>query len=222
MSPTDPSKQAGADPAGDAQPKNAPPARAILIAIGLVLAVMLGVLAFRSGGSPAGPTATGEAAIGGPFAMTDAEGRPVDQRLLQGKWSAVFFGYTYCPDVCPATLTTLAAAQTRLGDRGRDLQTVFVSVDPERDTPAQLKSYLASPAFPKPVVGLTGTAEQLAAIAKAYKVYYAKNGDGPGYLMDHNSAIYLMNPKGGFVRLIRPDASPAEMAKELGAAMQRS
>ena len=81
---------------------------------------------------------------------------------------------------------------------------------------------MASPAFPKPVVGLTGTAEQLAAIAKAYKVYYAKNGDGPGYLMDHNSAIYLMNPKGGFVRLIRPDASPAEMAKELGAAMQRS
>lgn len=219
MSPKDRSKQAG--PPGDAQPKNAPPARAILMGLGVLLAVVLGVLAFR-GGDPSGPAVTGEAAIGGPFAMTDTDGRPVDQRLLQGKWSAVFFGYTYCPDVCPATLTTLAAAQTRLGDQGRDLQTVFVSVDPARDTPAQLKSYLASPAFPKPVVGLTGTPEQLAAIAKAYKVYYARNGDGPGYLMDHNSAIYLMDPQGRFVRLIRPDAAPDEMAKELGAALRRS
>lgn len=221
MSPKDRSTQASADPSG-AQRKNAPPLRAILIAAGLLLAVVLGVLAFRTGGAPSGASTTGEAAIGGPFAMTDMDGRPVDQRLLQGKWSAVFFGYTYCPDVCPATLTTLAAAQTRLGDRAANLQTVFVSVDPERDTPAQLKSYLASPAFPKPVLGLTGTPEQLAAIAKAYKVYYAKNGEGPGYLMDHNSAIYLMDPQGRFVRLIRPDAAPDEMAKELGAAMRRS
>jgi protein SCO1/2 len=119
-------------------------------------------------------------------------------------------------------LTALGGAKQRLGSEAQDLQAVFVSVDPERDTPAQVKAYLESPVFPKPVVGLTGSPEQVAAIAKAYKVYYARNGEGADYLMDHNSAIYLMDPKGQFVRLIRPDAGPEAMAKEIAGAMRRS
>lgn len=161
-------------------------------------------------------------AVGGPFTMVDSEGRAVDESILKGKWSAIFFGYTYCPDVCPATLTTLGAAKARLGDRAANLQTVFVSVDPARDTPAQLKAYLESPVFPRPVIGLTGSPEQLAAMAKAYKAYYARSGEGEAYLMDHNSAIYLMNPDGGFDRLIRTDEGPEAMADAIGAAMGRS
>lgn len=202
--------------------QNAPDIRLILAAVGVVLAAGLGYLALRPDRPPA-PATTGVAAIGGPFTMVDADGRTVDQSVLQGKWSAVFFGYTYCPDICPATMTALGAAKARLGAEADQLQTVFVSIDPARDTPAQLKAYLASPVFPRPVIGLTGSAEQVAAMAKAYKVYYAKAGEGEtDYLMDHNSAIYLMNPQGQFVRLIRPDAKPEDMAREIGAAMGRS
>jgi protein SCO1/2 len=194
----------------------------ILVVVGVVLAAGLGYLAMRPS-LPAATSTSGVAAIGGPFTMVDADGRTVDEGVLRGRWSAVFFGYTYCPDICPATMTALGAAKTRLGADGDKLQTVFVSIDPARDTPAQLKAYLASPVFPKPVIGLTGSAEQVAAIAKAYKVYYAKAGDGAtDYLMDHNSAIYLMNPRGEFVRLVRPDAKPEDMAQEIGGAMRRS
>jgi protein SCO1/2 len=89
--------------------------------------------------------ASGTALIGGPFQLVDQDGRTVNQGVLNGKWSAVFFGYTYCPDVCPTTLQTLAQAKVALGAAARDLQVVFVSVDPDRDTPAQMKAYLARP-----------------------------------------------------------------------------
>lgn len=194
----------------------------ILLVASLLLLVAMIVYTFTAPRGPAASSAnSGIAAVGGPFAMVDSEGRPADETLLQGKWSAVFFGYTYCPDVCPATLTTLGAATQRLGARAADLQTVFVSVDPARDTPAQIKAYLESPVFPRPIIGLTGSPEQLAAMAKAYKAYYAKAGEGDGYLMDHASAIYLMNPQGGFDRLIRTDQGPEAMAEEIRAAMGR-
>jgi protein SCO1/2 len=194
----------------------------ILLGAGLVLMAALGYFALRPE-VPAGERSAGAAAIGGPFRMVDVDGRPADESLLKGKWSAVFFGYTYCPDICPATMTALSAAKLKLPPaQAAQLQAVFVSIDPERDTPAQLKAYLESPAFPRPVIGLTGSPEQVKAIAKVYRVYYARAGEGPDYLMDHNSAIYLMNPKGAFVRLVRPDAKPQDMAKEIGGAMGRS
>lgn len=158
--------------------------------------------------------------VGGPFHLVDQNGRAVDQSLLQGKWSLVFFGYTFCPDVCPTTLTTLAQAQDRLGPKARKLQVVFISVDPARDTPAQLKTYLSSPAFPKGTVGLTGTPQQVDAAAKAYKVYYAKHGTGSDYSMDHSAAVYLMDPKGRFNRVVAYGLTPDEIARQVSDAMR--
>ena len=196
----------------------------LLVSIGVAVVAGLGKLAYSFWPAPVQRASTGQALVGGPFQLVNQDGRPADQRVLEGRWSAIFFGYTYCPDVCPATLTTLAAAKARMGKKADTLQVVFVSIDPERDTPAQLKTYLDSPAFPKPIVGLTGTPEQAAAAAKAYRVYFAKaEGTKPGdkaYLMDHASQIYLTDPKGRFVKLIDPTLPPDEMAKAIGEGMR--
>ncbi len=165
-------------------------------------------------------SASGDALIGGPFQLVDQNGRPADQSLLRGKWSAVFFGYTYCPDVCPTTLQTLAQAQGQLGAKAANLQVVFVSVDPARDTPAQIKTYLSTPAFPKGTIGLTGAETQVAAAAKAYRVYYQKAGQGEGYAVNHSSIIYLMNPEGKFDRPITETQTPAAISGQIAEAMQ--
>lgn len=167
------------------------------------------------GGDRPRVTSSGQAQVGGPFSMVDQDGRPVDQRILTGKWSAVFFGYTSCPDVCPATLQALAAAAAKLGSRAQNFQVVFVSVDPARDTPAQLKSYLANQAFPGHTIGLTGTPAQVGGIAKAYRAYYANNGSGPGYTVDHTAAIYLMNPQGRFDRVLSESFGPERIAQQI-------
>jgi protein SCO1/2 len=161
----------------------------------------------------------GAAAIGGPFQLTDQNGQPRTERLLKGKWTAVFFGYTFCPDVCPTTLQSLADAQGRLGQKASDLQVVFITVDPGRDTPQQLKTYLSSQAFPKGTIGLTGAPDQIAAAAKAYKVFYQKQGSGRDYELQHSSAIYLMDPKGRFDTVLAYDLGPAELAKQIRQAM---
>jgi protein SCO1/2 len=191
-----------------------------LMAAGVLLAAGLGYASWRltAAGAPS-QASTGVASIGGPFQMVDQDGKAVDERVLKGRWSAVFFGYTYCPDVCPATLTALKVAKNRLGPKAAGLQAVLISIDPERDTPAQLKTYLSSPAFPQPITGLTGTPQQIAAVAKAYKAYYAKNGTGPDYLMDHGSAIYLMDPKGQFHSLVSTAQGVDSMAFAIGQAM---
>jgi len=178
----------------------------------LVLLGGVGALMWRL----SAPTATSASAspIGGPFHLTDQDGRPVDQRLLAGKWSAVFFGYTYCPDVCPATLQALGAASRKLGDP-KDFQVVFITVDPDRDTPRQMKTYLDSQGFPVHVVGLTGTPAEIAAAAKAYSVYYAKSGSGADYTMDHSAAVYLMDPKGRFARPLSHDMTPDLIAQQI-------
>ncbi len=157
--------------------------------------------------------------VGGPFRLTNQNGAPVDERILTGKWTAVFFGYTFCPDVCPTTLTNLAQAADRLGPDAKRFQVVFITVDPERDTPAQLKTYLSTPAFPKGVIGLTGTAAQIASAARAYRVYYKKAGDGPNYGMDHTSVVYLMDPQGRFSRPIAFGAAPPDIARQIADAM---
>ena len=179
-------------------------------ALCLLLACAALAACARSGGS---------AAVGGPFQLVDQNGQLRTEKMLKGKWTAVFFGYTFCPDVCPTTLQSLADAQGRLGPRAKDLQVVFVTVDPARDTPAQLRTYLSSQAFPKGTVGLTGTPDQIAAAAKAYKVFYQKQGTGRDYEMQHSSAIYLMDPKGRFTTVLAYDLGPAELARQLGKAM---
>ena len=170
----------------------------------------------QQGGSAAGTT------IGAPFKLVDQDGKPADESVLKGKWTVLFFGYTFCPDACPTALTKLGAATQALGPKAADLQTVLISVDPERDTPQQLKAYVSSPVFPKAITALTGTPEQIAAVAKNYGVYYAKNGEGQDYLVDHSTAFYLFDPKGKFVELVRPDTTPDELAATLSAAMAKS
>jgi protein SCO1/2 len=171
------------------------------------------------GGQPV--QAGGVAQIGGPFALIDQNSRPVDQRVLTGKWTAVFFGYTFCPDVCPTTLTLLGRAQSMLGPRAKDLRVVFISVDPGRDTPAQLKAYLASPVFPTGTLGLTGSQAQVDQAAKAYKVFYQKQGSGQSYTVDHTAAIYLMDPHGKFDRVLAESLTPEQITHQISEAMDQ-
>lgn len=190
----------------------------ILIAACVIGLAFLGAVAWKAG--VFSNEGKGTALVGGPFQLVNQDGKPVDEKILKGKWTAVFFGFTYCPDVCPTTMQALGAAQAQLGPKADKLQVVFISVDPERDNPAQLKSYLSNEVFPKGTIGLTGTPEQVAAAAKAYRVYYKKNGEGDAYLVDHSTAAYLMNPKGQFDRVLPFGIGPEELVRQISEAMR--
>ncbi|MDI1366158.1 MAG: SCO family protein [bacterium] len=191
--------------------------RILLIAACVLAAVVTVGLAFRAGVFNPAPAPAG---VGGPFQLVDQNGRPATEKVLKGRWSTVFFGFTYCPDVCPGTLQGLAAATDLLGPKAKALQIVFVSVDPGRDDVKQMKDYLSADYVPKSTLGLTGTPEQVAAAAKAYRVYYAKVGDGPGYTIDHSTAIYLMDPKGRFRAVIPYNLPPEDIARRISDAMR--
>jgi protein SCO1/2 len=186
------------------------------ILAGLALVAFAGAIAWRHAGPQGGDSS---AAIGGPFKLVDQNGRAVDEKVLNGKWSAVFFGYTYCPDVCPTTLQALAATRDLLGPKAAGFQVVFITVDPQRDTPAQLKDYLSNTTFPAATIGLTGAPDQIAAVARRYGVYYQKQGEGAAYSVNHSSAIYLMNPKGQFAAPISYGLTPAQMRDQIVRAM---
>jgi protein SCO1/2 len=181
--------------------------------IGVLVAVMLlaaGGYLFLSGSQPAALT------VGGPFSLIDGDGRPVTDQTWHGKYMLVYFGYTYCPDVCPTTLTNLSDALDKLGAKADRLQPLFITVDPKRDTPPVVKQYAA--AFGPRIIGLTGSAEQIATAAKAYRVYYAEHRTGTGpddYSMDHSSVLYLMGPDGRFIAPLRADQTGQEMAAAL-------
>jgi protein SCO1/2 len=184
--------------------------------IGLVLALLiLGTGAFvwlTQGGTAA--------LVGGPFTLQGGNGQQVTDRTFRGKYMLVYFGYTFCPDVCPTTLNEVADAMDKLGPKADRVQPIFISVDPKRDTPEVVKQYAA--AFGSRLIGLTGTAEQIAAVAKEYRVYYAERRTGPGpndYSMDHSSVLYLMDPDGKFVAPIRPDENGTEMAADISRLM---
>ena len=150
--------------------------------------------------------------IGGPFALIDQDGKPRSDADFRGKPMLVYFGYTFCPDVCPTELMQMANAAELLGADAAKIQLVFITVDPERDTPAVLKDYVAQ--FSPHMVGLTGSAEAIAQAAKAYRVYYAKaKPDSDGlYMMDHSSLFYLMDGAGRFVTHFSPRTRTEEMA----------
>ena len=141
------------------------------------------------------------AAIGGPFALVDDTGASVTESALAGKPYTIYFGYTYCPEVCPTTLLDLSQWIKQLGTDADKLNYAFVTVDPERDTPQLMHAYLSS--FDKRIRGFSGTPEEIAKIAREYRVYYKKvpTEDG-GYVMDHSSIIYLMGPDGKFISMI--------------------
>lgn len=192
--------------------------RVFLLIACIVGIFIAGALAWRAGVFDDQAAQAG--AVGGPFQLVDQTGRPVDQTVLNGKWSAVFFGFTFCPEACPTTLFTLARAQDLLGPRGKSLQPVFISVDPARDTPRQMALYLSNDAFPKGTLGLTGTVQQTDAAAKAYRVYHQKSGEGPDYLIDHSTVTYLMSPKGRFVCAIPYGLTPEQAAERIRKAMR--
>ena len=143
---------------------------------------------------------SGQGGIGGPFSLTDQHGATVTEAALQGHPSAVFFGYTFCPDVCPTTLLAASNWLKALGPDGDRLKVYFVTVDPERDTQAQMAAYLG--AFDPRITGLTGSRAAIDAMLKAYRVYSKKVGDGPDYTMDHTAAVYLLDDKGRFTGTI--------------------
>jgi len=157
---------------------------------------------------------------GGDFVLVDQTGQTVSQDVLKGKWSAVFFGFTYCPDVCPTTMGVLGQAQALLGPRAKDFQVIFISVDPERDKPEALRAYLDNASFPKGTLGLTGTPEQVAVAARRYRVFFEKSGTGSDYLVNHSTATYLMDPKGRFASVLPFGIGPEEVALQISQAMQ--
>ncbi len=155
--------------------------------------------------------------IGGPFTLVDQDGRTVTQTDFAGKWMLVYFGYTYCPDVCPLGLNTIAEALEQLPLAQRDaIVPVLVTVDPERDTPEILKEYVA--AFGPQFKGLTGSPEQVQAALKAWRVYSRKAEPQPdgSYLVDHSTFTYLMDPAGAYASHFSHGITADEMAKRLG------
>ena len=153
-------------------------------------------------------------AIGGPFRLVDQNGKTVTDADLKGKWSLIYFGYTHCPDACPTALNDIAIALDELGPKRAAVRPVFITVDPERDTPEVLKAYVT--AFDAPILALTGTPEEVAQAAKGYRIYYAKHPEAGGdYSMDHSSVIYVMDPQGRFTASFTQENSPEEIAERL-------
>jgi protein SCO1/2 len=160
----------------------------------------------------------GTPAIGGPFTLTDYNGKRVTDADFRGKPTLIYFGYTYCPDVCPTSLLLMQTAVDQLGkDAAQHINMLFITVDPERDTPAVLKDYVTN--FGPTIIGLTGSPDDIAAAAKAYRVYYRKNEskDGSPYLMDHSSIFYLLDKKGRFVKHFTHQSKAEDIAAAIKA-----
>jgi protein SCO1/2 len=177
---------------------------------GLVLCLAAILLVVGPGGRTIVPTAS---AVGGPFELVDQNGKTVTQQDLRGKPFLVFFGFTHCPDVCPTTLFEVSEVLRALGPDADRVGALFVTVDPERDTPDKLKDYLSS--FDPHLRGLTGDQTAVAAMLKAYRVYARKVPQDDGYTMDHYAGIYLMDKNGQFVAPFRLNRGTAEAAAEL-------
>jgi len=200
-------------------------ARILMFALVTVAAAALGLVAGKlwlaPGGGPAvsgQPVASGTATLGGPFTLVDQTGTERQLADWRGKYLLMFFGYTHCPDFCPTGLQSMAEAVDALGADGDAVVPVFITIDPARDTPALLAEYV--PLFHPRLVGLTGTAEQVAAAAAAWRVYYARGpGDDDDYLMDHSTLIYLVDPEGRYLSHFRHGTDPAEMAEGIRSLM---
>jgi protein SCO1/2 len=156
----------------------------------------------------------GKALVGGPFELVDHTGKTVTDKDFRGRFMLVYFGFTLCPDVCPSGLQVMAAALDQVGAKAEKIVPLFITVDPERDTPAQMAQYVAS--FHPRLIGLSGSPEQIAAAEKAYRVYAKKVTDdksSAGYTFDHTSLMYLMDPKGDYVAHFT-HATPVERIAE--------
>jgi protein SCO1/2 len=181
----------------------------------LIASAMLPLAACGTGSTEPPPLAG--ARVGGPFTLTDQNGKAVTDADFAGKYRIVYFGYTYCPDVCPTDLTKIGAALRTLEKQAprtaQKIVPLFITVDPERDTPAQLKQYVAN--FHPRLVGLTGTPQAIAQVAKAYAVAYMKQPTPSGYLMGHAEVAYLMGPDGKPITSLPLEKDPPAIVAEL-------
>lgn len=175
-------------------------------------------LAIGSASAPAGqaaPAAThAQPLIGGHFSLVTLDGRPVTEQSFHGKWQLIYFGYTFCPDVCPTQLSEIGTALDRLGPLAGRLQPLFVTVDPARDSAKEMKAYLK--AFDRRILGLRGDPDEIENVAKEYRVYYRARALGDGtYAIDHSSFLYVLDPQGKFVQILAGNLPGHELADAL-------
>jgi cytochrome oxidase Cu insertion factor (SCO1/SenC/PrrC family) len=192
------------------------PSRRTLVVAGvlLALAAVLGVMSFLY--QPSREKGSGIALVGGPFSMTNQNGETVTEKNFAGRYMLVFFGFTFCPDVCPTQLQVMTEALHQMGSAADEITPVFVSIDPERDTPQAVKAYVSN--FHPRMVGLTGSPEQVQQMAQAYRVFYQKveNTKRPqDYTMDHSAILYLMGPDGAFKGHFAAENDPTKLAAEV-------
>lgn len=185
-----------------------------VITLGVAFAWQYGLFD-ASGGRPG---ASGIAKLGGPFTLVDQDGKTRSDADFRGKLMLIYFGYTFCPDACPTALQVMTVAADMLGDKRRDVQPIFITIDPARDTAARLKEYMTN--FDPRFVALTGSPEAIAQAAKAYRVYYAEAPDSKSntdYLMDHSSIIYLMDRQGRYITHFTHASNPEDLARAIKA-----
>jgi len=186
-----------------------------LIAFIIALAVIVGGFAYNQYTEADLAPARAPVSIGGDFTLVDQNGTTRHDSDFRGKLMLVYFGYTYCPDVCPTTLATMSQALEKLGARAAAVTPIFITVDPARDTPAQMKLYIQS--FDPRFVALTGSAARIELAAAEYRVYYRKGAVEDGqYTMDHSSVIYLMARDGHYIGHFNPGISSQELAAAIG------
>ena len=198
------------------------PSRPKLIAAAVMIIAALAIAALALTQWPTkGPVGSGTALIGGPFTMVNQKNETVTEKDFRGHYTIYFFGYTFCPDVCPTELQVLTAALKELGPDAAKIIPVFVSIDPERDSPKIIGEYVAN--FDPRFVGLTGTPEQLAIIAKAFHVYYKKEADpkdAQNYGMDHPSILFLMGQDGKFAKHFPYSTDAKKLASDLKSVLE--
>jgi protein SCO1/2 len=194
------------------QPSNAPRSRALAIRalVVLVAVAVLGLVAFMLTSSSERPRA---ALIGGAFSLDAGDGKTVSDQTLRGRPFLVYFGYTHCPDVCPTELAHISDVLTQMGDK--PIPVLFITVDPERDTPKIMQDYVSS--FNPAIIGLSGSRQAIDAAEKTFRVFARKGplqADGD-YSMDHSSIVYLMDKNGAFVEAFNVERAPKDAAKDL-------
>ncbi len=179
-------------------------------ALGLVLAFALSVVS-KTPAQQTGLMAVTDDAFGGPFRLSDHTGKTVTEKDFTGKYRLIYFGFTYCPAICPTELAKITGALNSLGDKGKDIQPIFITVDPERDTVEAMGKYVTL--FHPSLVGLTGTPEEITKTLKSYKIYAAKVQDETmnDYTMDHSSFIYFMGPDDRLLHIFKMEDTAVDM-----------
>ena len=193
----------------------------IALVAGILLAVAAGIgiselLVGSAEDRNPGGSSSAAASVGGPFTLVDQDGETVTEETFRGKYMLIYFGFTFCPDVCPTELGVMTSALKALGEDAEKVQPIFITIDPERDTPEVMARYVQL--FHPRLVGLTGTPEQIDRVAKSYHVFYRKAADETSsaeYTMDHSSIVFLMGPDGEYLKLFPPQTPPDKMAEAI-------